>query len=289
MGKKTDKNDTNKRDRFLWTPQMDDHLIDALYTQHAQGNRVGGNFTSKAYENIVLELREKLGVDINRDKVKNRMKSLKTNFSECYDLFNKGGLSGFAWNPETKIWSAEHEVWENLLDRRAKTQPRNPGKGIRTAITFFFFNPNEVNGVKQSSSPSTSSRRQQALLAPQPSVKPSSRRHCLRPSVKQSSRRRRLRPSVTTFSEVVLREVWSIRDLKENRDFESEANLSAKKWRHTPSGNYEKLVDLFTKDSATGADAETAKEKRKRWDNGSGDNYETVEGIDQLLSQNEVT
>ncbi|KAI9153706.1 hypothetical protein LWI28_015372 [Acer negundo] len=144
---------------------------------------VHGNFTSKAYENIVLELREKLGVDINKDKVKNRMKSLKTNFSECYDLFNKSGLSGFAWNLETKIWSAEPEVWENLL----------------------------------------------------------------------------------------------------------EANPSAKKWRHTPIGNYEKLVDLFAKDRTRGVGAETAKEKSERWDNGSGDDYETVEGIDLLLSQNEVT
>ncbi|KAI9200204.1 hypothetical protein LWI28_004170 [Acer negundo] len=112
---------------------MDDRLTDALYTQHAQGNRVDGNFTSKAYENIVLELSEKLGVDIDRDKVKN----LK------------------------KIWSAEPEVWENLL----------------------------------------------------------------------------------------------------------ETNPSAKK----------------------SAGAETAKEKRKCWDNGSGDDYEILEGIDKLLSQNEIT
>ncbi|KAK1559623.1 hypothetical protein Q3G72_016554 [Acer saccharum] len=114
----------------------------------------------KAYENIVLELCEKLGVDIDKDKMKNRMKSLKTNFSECYDLFNKGGLSGFTWNLEIKILSVEPEVWDNLL----------------------------------------------------------------------------------------------------------ETNPSAKKWRHTPIGNYEKLVDLFAKDRATGvgASAEIAKEKRKR-------------------------
>ncbi|KAK0575125.1 hypothetical protein LWI29_034351 [Acer saccharum] len=111
------------------------------------------------------------------------MKSLKPNFSECYDLFNKGGLSGFAWNSVTKIWSAEPEVWEILL----------------------------------------------------------------------------------------------------------EANPSSKKWQHTPIGNYKKLVDLFAKDRAIGAGAETAKEKCKRWDSGSGDDYETFEGIDKLLSQNEVT
>ncbi|KAK2640616.1 hypothetical protein Ddye_028411 [Dipteronia dyeriana] len=42
-------------------------------------------------------------------------------------------------------------------------------------------------------------------------------------------------------------------------------------------------------DRATCAGAETTKKKHKRWDNGSGDDYETIKGIDQLLSQNEVT
>ncbi|KAK3230568.1 hypothetical protein Dsin_002449 [Dipteronia sinensis] len=40
---------------------------------------------------------------------------------------------------------------------------------------------------------------------------------------------------------------------------------------------------------ATCAGTKTAKEKRKRWDNGSGDAFETFEGIDQLLSQNKVS
>ena len=71
MGKKKDNNDTNKSIKFIWTPQMDDYLIDALHTQHAQGNRIDVNFTTKAYEYIVIELCEKLGMNINKDKVKN--------------------------------------------------------------------------------------------------------------------------------------------------------------------------------------------------------------------------
>ncbi|KAK2663187.1 hypothetical protein Ddye_001761 [Dipteronia dyeriana] len=67
------------------------------------------------------------------------------------------------------------------------------------------------------------------------------------------------------------------------------ANPSAKKCRHMLIGNYVNLVDLFAKDRATCVGAETSKEKCKRWDNGSGDDYETIESIDQLLSQNEVT
>ncbi|KAK2646701.1 hypothetical protein Ddye_021896 [Dipteronia dyeriana] len=53
------------------------------------------------------------------------MKSLKTNFSESYDLFNKGALIGFAWNPVKKIWSAEPEVWENLLEANPNAKNGN--------------------------------------------------------------------------------------------------------------------------------------------------------------------
>lgn len=50
--------------------------------------------------------------------------------------------------------------------------------------------------------------------------------------------------------------------------------------------NCEKLIDLFTKDRITGAGAETAKEKRKRWKSKIGDDYESSEVIDKPLSQN---
>ena len=49
------------------------------------------------------------------------------------------------------------------------------------------------------------------------------------------------------------------------------------------------MVELFAKDRATDVGAETAKEKHKWWENGNGNDYESIEGIDQLLSQNEAT
>ena len=51
---------------------------------------------------------------IDKQKVKNRIKTIKYNWSECYDVF-KNGLSGFAWSLITKMWSAEPEVWESLI------------------------------------------------------------------------------------------------------------------------------------------------------------------------------
>ena len=64
-------------------------------------------------------------------------------------------------------------------------------------------------------------------------------------------------------------------------------NLSAKKWRNT--FNYEKLVKLFAKDRTTSINAEIVKEKRKRWKSRIHNDYESIEGIDQILSQNEAT
>lgn len=109
MGKKTAK------ERFTWTPQMDDAFVDAFYNQHIKGNRVDGTFTTKAYDEVVNELSKKLGMNVNKDKLKNRLKTIKSHFNECCDLF-KNGLSGFVWSPETKMWSAEPEVWNSLIE-----------------------------------------------------------------------------------------------------------------------------------------------------------------------------
>ena len=42
------------------------------------------------------------------------IQTIKCNWLDCYDVF-KNGLSGFAWSPITKMWSAEPEVWESLI------------------------------------------------------------------------------------------------------------------------------------------------------------------------------
>ncbi|TYG69010.1 hypothetical protein ES288_D05G197300v1 [Gossypium darwinii] len=70
-----------------------------------------------AYENMANELHEKIGIPIEKGLLKNRIKTLKHNFYECYDLFNC--RSGFAWSPGTKMWTAKPELWKAL----AKSKP----------------------------------------------------------------------------------------------------------------------------------------------------------------------
>ncbi|KAH7855776.1 hypothetical protein Vadar_028706 [Vaccinium darrowii] len=115
MGKKKLINEDGKKaERFMWTPQMDDALIDALYNQHVEGNMVNQTFTTLAYDNVIKELREAFNMDLDKTKIRNRLKTIKEHFGECYDLF-KNRTSGFAWCPITRTFSAEPEVWKELI------------------------------------------------------------------------------------------------------------------------------------------------------------------------------
>ncbi|XP_075675095.1 uncharacterized protein LOC142644350 [Castanea sativa] len=121
MSKKRIIDDVFKKDREYWTTVMDDALIGALLHQHHLGNRNGSVFTTCAYDNIVKELQKNFEKPIDKQKVKNRIKTIKYNWSDCYDVF-KNGLSCFAWSPITKMWSAEPEVWERLIQAKPKAK-----------------------------------------------------------------------------------------------------------------------------------------------------------------------
>ncbi|XP_057739769.1 uncharacterized protein LOC130956812 [Arachis stenosperma] len=44
------------------------------------------------------------------------MKTLQDHFAEAYDLFHH--LSGFAWNPVTRKFEAEEEVWQDFIKEK---------------------------------------------------------------------------------------------------------------------------------------------------------------------------
>ncbi|KAH7865857.1 hypothetical protein Vadar_012175 [Vaccinium darrowii] len=134
MGKKKLINEDGKKaERFMWTPQMDDALIDALYNQHVEGNRVNQTLTTLAYDNVIKELREAFNMDLDKTKIRNRLKTIKKHFGECYDLF-KNRTSGFAWSLVTRTFSAEPEVWKELIAlAEIFGKDRATGEGAETA------------------------------------------------------------------------------------------------------------------------------------------------------------
>ncbi|KAL4561033.1 hypothetical protein LXL04_033194 [Taraxacum kok-saghyz] len=109
------KQTTAKKEHTTWIEKMNSTFIEAMIEQQEAGNRINGTFTSQAYSNMVLEMSTKLNMNFTKDQLKNRMKSLKINFSKWYDMFNGTALSGFSWNSETQLIEAEEEVWADLI------------------------------------------------------------------------------------------------------------------------------------------------------------------------------
>ncbi|XLT08655.1 hypothetical protein HN51_054448 [Arachis hypogaea] len=72
-----------------------------------------GSWTTEAYANVVKTLSIAIGPHITKNHIKNRTKILKDHFTEAYDLFHH--LSGFAWNPVTRKFEAEEEVWQDFI------------------------------------------------------------------------------------------------------------------------------------------------------------------------------
>ncbi|KAL4337663.1 hypothetical protein HN51_047796 [Arachis hypogaea] len=120
--------DTSIKDNLRWTEEIDAAFLDALIEECSKGNRVEGTFTTTAYDNVLATLKASFGNHLRKDNLKNRLKTLKDHFGVCYDLFHN--LSGFSWNPETKLFTAEPEVWADLIKARpdAKKWMRTPIK-----------------------------------------------------------------------------------------------------------------------------------------------------------------
>ncbi|KAK6927717.1 Myb/SANT-like domain, partial [Dillenia turbinata] len=90
-----------KREKLTWKDKMDEVLLNAFIEEEDKGNRIDGTWTTTAYTNSV----KKLGFTINKEHVKNHLRTLKNNFGICYDFFH--GNSGFGWNLDTKLFEAE--------------------------------------------------------------------------------------------------------------------------------------------------------------------------------------
>ncbi|KAJ1411888.1 Myb/SANT-like domain [Sesbania bispinosa] len=101
------------RELLRWTEEMDYILLTAFTEEMNRGNRIGGNWTPEAYAHVVAALVAGGVGEVTKQHVKNRMKTAKEKFSEAFDLFNS--LSGFAWNPITRRFEAEDEVWADFI------------------------------------------------------------------------------------------------------------------------------------------------------------------------------
>ncbi|KAK2979405.1 hypothetical protein RJ640_022787 [Escallonia rubra] len=108
-----------KSEHLNWSTNMDEAYIEEMLHEHRQRNYRDGVFSPDLYARMVANLREKLCMPrLTKQHLKNRTKTLKAHFSECYDMFRKDKISGFSWNSVTTRWGADAKVWEKIEKNR---------------------------------------------------------------------------------------------------------------------------------------------------------------------------
>ncbi|KAL2340178.1 hypothetical protein Fmac_008118 [Flemingia macrophylla] len=140
------------REFTKWIDEMDFCLLSAMLDEARLGNRVDGSWITQAYNKMVESLRQSGLIGITKNNVKNRQKSLKDRWREVHDLFS--GLSGFVWDESTKRFSAEPEVWDELLtgaDRATRHMARTARQTRRniTQSTFTVDLNDDVDNIPE--------------------------------------------------------------------------------------------------------------------------------------------
>ncbi|KAF4400872.1 hypothetical protein G4B88_004415 [Cannabis sativa] len=105
----------NKR---FWTEEEDTKLIESLLEMHNEGTfKAEGNFKPGYLKALEKALATKIpGCDLQaRPHIESRMKTLKTHFQIVHEMLTGPNCSGFGWDPQKQMVTAEKPVWEAYL------------------------------------------------------------------------------------------------------------------------------------------------------------------------------
>lgn len=93
-----------------WTNRQDEKFIYFMCEQGKQGKSIPGGFTTEGWNEITKQMKKQFGNDFDKSKLKNRFKSYKKWYSGMKTLLN---LSGFGWDEDKKMVTAETAVWDD--------------------------------------------------------------------------------------------------------------------------------------------------------------------------------
>jgi hypothetical protein len=97
---------------FTWVRAMDTLLLEVLREQKIKGLKDDRNFQGEAYRAATNALNKQFKCNITKEKIVNRLKTLKDIMHLALDALKKSGIS---WNDTTKKIEAGPEVWNELI------------------------------------------------------------------------------------------------------------------------------------------------------------------------------
>lgn len=107
--------DNGKKEAIHWTLDMDVAFINAMLKEKANGNKPEGTFITQTYTNMDKEFCKAFNTEVIKNSLKNRLKTIKKDFAQWYDVFHGSSLSGFSWDPVSGLFIVEEEVWDDLI------------------------------------------------------------------------------------------------------------------------------------------------------------------------------
>ncbi|KAJ1428313.1 Myb/SANT-like domain [Sesbania bispinosa] len=103
----------NKGRNVVWSIAMDKCLIEALAVQAKNGNKIDKCFNENAYTAACVAVNTHFNLNLNNQKVINRLKTIKKRYKVIKDILSQ---DGFWWNPNTNMIESDNdELWKNYI------------------------------------------------------------------------------------------------------------------------------------------------------------------------------
>ncbi|ESQ37918.1 hypothetical protein EUTSA_v10028829mg [Eutrema salsugineum] len=103
----------HKGRNVVWSVGMDKCLIEALAVQAKNGNKVDKCFNENAYNAACVAVNTRFNLNLNSQKVINRLKTIKKRYKVMKDILSR---DGFWWNSSTKRIDCESdELWNRYI------------------------------------------------------------------------------------------------------------------------------------------------------------------------------
>lgn len=103
----------HKGRNVVWSVGMDKCLIEALAFQANNGNKVDKCFNENAYSAACHAVNTRFNLNLNSQKVINRLKTIKKRYRVMKDILSR---DGFWWNATTKMIDCESDdLWKRYI------------------------------------------------------------------------------------------------------------------------------------------------------------------------------
>ncbi|GAV62729.1 Myb_DNA-bind_3 domain-containing protein [Cephalotus follicularis] len=103
----------HKGRNVVWSIAMDKCLIETLAIQARSGNKIEKCFNENAYTAACVAVNSRFNLNLNNQKVVNRLKTIKKRYKVMRDMLNQ---DGFKWNPNTKMIECDSdELWKRYI------------------------------------------------------------------------------------------------------------------------------------------------------------------------------